>query len=660
MRSFNKALLLAWRHHKWSIVTSLLCSMMVGVLWGANIGAVYPFAEVIFRGQSLHEWVVRETETAQEAIKSGQQKIEELRSAPKVDERRVSIEQQMIDSWSSRLSNVQNWKPYIDAYAPRRPFPTLLVLVGLLLGGTALKCLFLTLSCILMARVSYRTSQLLQRKYFAQVLDLHLGRLADKETGDAASRVGGDIGAIGGAISTLLGRTVREPLKMISCLVGAAYINWRLLILSLLICPIAAYILVSLSKAIKKASIRNLEVQAGLIGFFIQVFQGFYVVKAFGNEELEMRRFEERTEQVYRQQIKLEIYNSLVRSNNEVLGIGMVCLSLIAGGYLVLNQETHIFGLRLANQPMDFGSIMTFYAFLIAASDPIRKLGDVFGAIQSGIAGAERVYAVLSAKPTIVDPPNPVALPEGDIEFRDLSFRYHPNVPVLESMQLTIRQGEKVALVGPNGCGKSTLINLLLRFYDPDQGSVAIGGVDIRHAKQDDLRRRIGLVTQNTMLFSDSIRENIRYAKLDATDEDIYDAASYAKVDSFITSQMSNGYDTACGEQGSSLSGGQRQRIAIARAMLRKPSIFIFDEATSQIDLESERLIHDAFQECVGDNTAIMITHRPAALEIVDRIIVMNAGRIEACGTHAELLKSSSTYYQLYSQEVVAQRQAAA
>ncbi|UUO05493.1 ABC transporter ATP-binding protein/permease [Blastopirellula sp. J2-11] len=659
MRYLNKAIRLAWREYKWSIVLSVICSFLVGILWGANIGAVYPFAEVIFKGQNLHEWAERETLTCTTAIAEGNAKIAALRAEKNVDSAAVATEQQMVESWNSRLKNVEKTKPWIEKYAPTSPFNTLLGIVAFLAIGTALKCVFLMLSIVLMSRAAFRTSQTLQRQYFAKMLDLRLGKSATKDTGDSTARIGGDIGAVGNAISILLGKSLREPAKMFTCLAGAAYINWRLLLLSLLVCPLAAYLLMLLAKSIKRTSVHVMEARGRLIGFFIQIMNGYHVVKAYGNEDLENQRFIQKTDDVYRQQIKLEIYASLVRSNNELLGIGMVCLSLIAGGYLVLNQATHILGIRLADKPMDFGGIMTFYAFLIAAADPIRKLGDVFGAIQAGVAGAERVYAVLGAEPVIKDPEHPIPLVNGDICFHNVSFRYNESVTVLQETELTIRKGEKVAIVGPNGCGKSTLINLLLRFYDPDEGSITIGGVDLRAAKQADLRGRIGLVTQHTVLFNDSILENIRYGRLTATDEEVIRVGESAEVDAFVHTHTSHGYQSNCGESGSSLSGGQRQRISIARAMLKNPDIFIFDEATSQVDLESERLIHSAFERCVGDNTAILITHRPAALELADRIVVMNSGQIEAVGTHQDLLKTSATYYELYREETVLDRKAA-
>ncbi|TWT30858.1 ABC transporter ATP-binding protein [Blastopirellula retiformator] len=658
MRYLNKAIWLAWRDYKWSIVLSIISSLLVGVLWGANVGAVYPFAEVIFKGQNLQQWIDRETEACETAIREGEAEVAALVAA-NADDADVASKRQEIEGWQGRLKSVNKTRPWIENYAPTSPFNTLLCIVAFLLVGTALKCLFLAISTTLMARAAFRTSKSLQRQFFAKMLELRLGKVPQGETGDSATRVGGDINSIGNAISILLGKSLREPAKMIACVALAAYINWRLLLLSLLVCPIAAYLLMTLAKSIKRTSVRVLEANGRVISFFLQIHNGYQVVKAFGNEELENERFYRKTEEVLRQQMKLEVYGSLIRSNNELLGIGMVCLSLIAGGYLVLNQATHIFGIRLADKAMDFGGIMTFYASLIAAADPIRKLGDVFGSIQAGIAGSERVFSILAAEPAIKDPENPVPLHDGDIHFNNVSFRYNENVTVLENLDLTIRQGEKVAIVGPNGCGKSTLINLLLRFYDPDEGAVTIGGTNIRDAKQHDLRRRIGLVNQNTVLFNDSIEENIRYGRLTATDEEVAAAGKLAEVDAFVHTHTTHGYKSACGELGSALSGGQRQRIAIARALLKNPDIFIFDEATSQIDLESERQIHAAFERCVGDSTAILITHRPAALELADRIIVMNAGQVEAIGSHEELLKRSRTYHELYREEVIQDRQAA-
>ena len=666
-----KAIRHAFKNYKCSIIGSIICSSIVGVLWGANIGAVYPFVEIVFEKQSLHQWAEREILQADEEIARLDFIITDLEKEINVAKDdltksdlkgKLLLEKSTVKSWKSRKSNILNFLPYIIKYAPESPFNTLVLFVVLLLSATILKGFFLSMSMVLGARASHGTVKDIQQAFFSKMLDLRLGVTKNSEIGDSASRLSGDIGSIGGALTLFIGKVIREPLKMVSCLALAAYVNWRLLILSLLICPLAALLLVKLARIIKQLSQAAFDIRAKNMGFMVQVMQAYHVVKAFGNEDFEKQRFNQKTDELYGKNMVIQFYSSMVRVNNEILGIGMICLSLIAGGYLVLNQETQIFGITLADKPMSTAEMMTFYALLIGCSDPIRKLGDVFGGIQGGVAGAERIYPMLEQIPSIIDPENPISLDGKDREIclENLNFSYSELQPVLHKINLTIKPGETIAIVGPNGCGKSTVVSLLLRFYDPRDGRITIGGVDIRDTTQADLRSRIGLVIQNTVLFNQSIMENIRYGDLEASDKQVIEAAKSALVDQFVDTHTTQGYRTMCGENGSNLSGGQRQRIAIARALIRNPDIIIMDEATSQIDLESERMIHASLRSCIQGRTAILITHRASTLELADRIVVMDHGNIEGIGTHEYLLKSSSTYQRLYQAEFIESQKDAA
>jgi ATP-binding cassette subfamily B protein/subfamily B ATP-binding cassette protein MsbA len=367
-------------------------------------------------------------------------------------------------------------------------------------------------------------------------------------------------------------------------------------------------------------------------------------------ERHERKRFHQTAKEYYRRVMRINFYGSLTAPNNELMGIGVICLALLAGCYLVLNDQTHLLGIKMTDRPLTFGALMAFYAFLIGVSDPARKLSGVMSMLQGAAAAADRIYAVHDREPTIVDPPKPRSLPSQNRELvlDGVSFHYTPERPVLVDVDLTIGSGETIAIVGPNGCGKTTLASLIPRFYDPVEGAVRLGGCDLRELRMRDLRREIGLVTQQTLLFDDTVANNIRYGRSGASESEIIEAAKKAHAHKFIVEQLTDGYQTQVGERGNRLSGGQRQRIALARAILRDPSILILDEATSQIDYESEQLIHKALEEFVRGRTTILITHRVHTLALARRILVMDEGRILDLGTHSELLSRCTVYQRLY------------
>jgi len=658
MKNFGRVLRLALRY-RLTFAASLICALMVGILWGANIGTVFPFLKVAFKGQSLQQWLSSEIDaslrTSAELTVTLDRLRGQLAAAGDEQQRRgihakINQADSRLDAEQDALRQYRRLQPYVNRYLPHDPFKTLVVLVGVLLVGTVIKDLFLIAHTILISRLGQLGTFELRKLFYRRTLQMELASFKNNGTDDLMSRFTYDMDQVGSGMQAFFGKLVREPLKMVACLVGAGCICWRLLLLSLLVAPLAGLLIQWLAKTLKRANRRAMEEMALLYNTLQETFRGIEIVKAFTMERHQRRRFHHNSKTFYKKAMRIARYNSLSRPTTEVMGILTISLALLAGAYLVIEGETHLLGIRMSRRPLSLESLLVFYGLLAGVSDPFRKLSDVFTRLQRAAAASDRIFAMLDRRSQIADPEHPrrLARHHRELTFEGVDFAYEPGQPVLEDVNLRIRCGETVAMVGPNGCGKSTLARLILRFADPTAGTIRLDGVPLTDVRLRHLRDQIGLVTQETMLFDNTVGDNIRYGSPQASDRDVVEAARQAHAHSFIQDELPKGYETLVGPAGSRLSGGQRQRIALARAILRDPAILILDEATSQIDLQSEQLIQKVLEEFVRNRTAVIITHHLALLRLADRIVVMQAGRILDVGTHDELLARSDFYRHLH------------
>jgi len=581
-------------------------------------------------------------------------RLEELRTASPSELRLKLAEEEQhaasqIKLHEQRAARYRWIAPYAHRWLPTTPFTTLALICVVVMVATLVKSIFKIWNSILVSRIGNQVSFDLRNDFYRQVLRLDMAHFTEQGRGDLMNRCTSDLGTVGQGVQRVFGQALMEPLKVIVCFAIAAYVSWQLLMITIIIAPIAGYTIHWLGKALKRTHKKAMQELSSIFETLSETLSAMKLVKTFTMEASEQNRFEETSRKLYRRQMKIVTYNSLVAPLTETLGLGMVMIAALMGGYLVLGQNTHVFGIRICTLPMTHGEMSVFFAMLAGMADPARRLSNEFSYIQSAAASADRVYHVLDLEPSIADPPDPRRLPPlaNAITFDAVDFQYHSGKRVLQEIQLEVRAGETLAIVGPNGCGKTTLVQLLPRLYDPSKGRVTIDGVDIRDVRLGDLRSRFGMVTQETLLFNDTVLSNIAQGDPTASRAAIEAAARKAHAHSFITEKLPEGYETIVGPTGSRLSGGQRQRISLARAILRNPEVLILDEATSQIDVESEQLIHNVLEEFTRNRTTLLITHRPSTIALADRVLVMDRGQIVDVGPPNELADRCELYRRL-------------
>jgi len=454
------------------------------------------------------------------------------------------------------------------------------------------------------------------------------------------SRFANDVESVARGLALLLGKSLVDPLLLVGFLASAAVINWKLLLLNIAIFPFVLVGVRKLGMRAKLAARKGLHNRDRLVNIIQETAEGVSIVKAFNMEDREKKRFWQESDNVRRQDLKIVKADSIVSPFVEFMGFMAVCVSLLVAGDMVI-QKT-----------MTMTTFSLFYVALASMFTPIRKLSSINNRVQVLVAAANRVFEVLDEKSDIVEKPGAARLAafNREIRFDNVTFSYDGSEVVLHDVNLVARKGEIVALVGPSGAGKTTIARLIPRFYDPAAGSVTVDGIDIRDVTFESLRNQIGLVTQDVILFNDTIAANISYGRPSASKEEIMAAARAANAHDFIE-RLPEGYNSEIGEKGLTLSGGQRQRIALARAILKDPPILILDEATSSLDSESEFLIQQALDQFMRARTSIVIAHRLSTVERASRIYVVDSGRIVDAGSNEELLSKSLVYKNLYRRQ---------
>lgn len=500
---------------------------------------------------------------------------------------------------------------------------------------------FSVLQFRLMVQISQRALLTMRTQILDQLHKLSLDFYDHHQAGDLMSRLTNDTQVINDMFGQGLMRILGTALSLIGIVVVMITLNWRLALASFAILPVILLVTVYFSRRVRRA-FRETRKTIGAVSAELQEnISGIREVQAFAREDETSGEFRSVNLQNRNAAVNAETISAAFMPVLDVLSAVASAVVIGYGGYLVLGFTPAL---------ISVGMIIAFLNYVGRFYEPVREMAGLYGEMQSAIAGAERIFELLDTEQSVQDRPNASCLPtilDGRIAYDDVSFRYKEDEPVLDQINAVIEPGQMVALVGPTGAGKTTFVNLLLRFYDAQSGSIRIDGCDVRDVTQATLREAIGIVPQDTYLFSTTIMENIRYGRLDATDEEVIAAAQSANADDFVR-RLPDAYQTQVGERGSLLSQGHRQLIAIARAILKSPKILVLDEATSSVDTRTELLIQQALDKLMADRTSVVIAHRLSTIRKADQILVIQDGQIAERGTHTELLASEGVYHELY------------
>ena len=513
-------------------------------------------------------------------------------------------------------------------------------IIGISIGVVTvmfIKGVFSFSSMYLMQYASQRMLLKIRSDCFDKLLRLPLSFFETQQTGHLMSRVTNDVSVLQMLVHNFV-RFVRDVVEVVGLTVYIFWLNWRLSLLSMIIIPLIMIMIQAFGRKMKKLGTRMQEKVGDINTSLHEYITGVKVVKSFTLEKYMLDKYESSNEASFKVTMKGHRINCAVTPIIEFFNAISLVIIFWFGSKGVIAGK------------LDAGLIVSFIAALTSLYKPGRNLAEIYNTTAQALGAADRVFELIDTPVDLKEPEEPVEFNncKGEVEFKNVTFSYKPEETILHNINLTVAPGEIIALVGPSGAGKTTFVNLIPRFFDVTEGEVDVDGIDVRKITGKDLRKFVGMVPQDTYLFAGTIEDNIRFGRLDATHEEIVEAAKLANADAFIKS-LPDGYNTVLGERGVNLSGGQAQRVAMARAFLKNPRILILDEATSALDSETESLIQEALDLLMKDRTTFMIAHRLSTVVNADRIIVLEKGSIVECGKHEELLEKKGLYYQLYN-----------
>ncbi|MDZ7373270.1 MAG: ABC transporter transmembrane domain-containing protein [candidate division KSB1 bacterium] len=609
---YRRVLRYVLRYRRW-LAASVVCMLFFVVFSAFSLTVVMPFINVLFQAGDTQAVSARPT-------------TPEISVPSRLPNLREQVEAKL-NEWFARRSRQE----------------ALVLLCGVMAAGFFLKNLFRVGQAYFMAPVEQGVIRDLRNELFRHYQRLSLSYFHGERAGQLISRVIYDVTVINASITAAINSVFRDPLQIVIYLGVMIFLSWKMTLLVLVVFPLVGYAMAEIGNRLKRDSLRTQERVADLASVLQETIYGIRVVRAFGGEQHEIQRFERENQDFFRTVVRMTRIRNLGPCLTEYLGVLVGVLVLYVGGREVLGNSS-------ALSP---GGFVLFLGALFSMLQPLKLLGQVHNSLREGVVAAQRVFGILDTPVQVSEHPQAVEVTDlrHSIRFRHVYFEYESSIPVLRDIDLEVQKGERLAIVGPSGGGKSTLVDLLIRFYDPTSGSIEIDGVDLRRIRLDSLRRLMGVVTQETILFNDTVRNNIAYGMDGSVSEEaIIEAAKAANAHDFIL-KMPKGYDTVIGDRGVKLSGGERQRIAIARAILRNPPILIFDEATSALDTESEMLVQQAIDRLLEGRTSFVIAHRLSTVKNADRIIVLDQGRIVQQGKHEELLAQEGLYRKLYEMQ---------